>query len=106
MMTNKASHEFPDDQERMRKMYDTHADDYEALLNMPSPRVIKTHLPLSLLPRSVAEVGAKVIYVGRNPKDVAVSYYYECVCGVVLRFVNDFPRFWDYFERGLSKFCH
>lgn len=40
------------------------------------PRLIKTHLPLHLLPEQVGEKGAKVIYIHRNPKDVIVSYYH------------------------------
>jgi len=39
-------------------------------------RLIKTHLQLGLLPPSVLST-CKVIYVGRNPKDVAVSYYHH-----------------------------
>ena len=39
-----------------------------------SPRIIKSHLPLEFLPPKLLET-CKVIYVGRNPKDVCVSYY-------------------------------
>ena len=39
--------------------------------NIPSPRVIKTHLPLEFLPTKLLDT-CKVIFVGRNPKDACV----------------------------------
>ncbi|NWX36246.1 ST1B1 Sulfotransferase, partial [Notiomystis cincta] len=48
----------------------------DLLPTMPSPRVVKTHLPAHVLPKSFWENRCKMIYVGRNAKDVAVSYYY------------------------------
>ncbi|NXD43491.1 ST1B1 Sulfotransferase, partial [Copsychus sechellarum] len=48
----------------------------DLLATMPSPRVVKTHLPAHILPKSFWENHCKMIYVGRNAKDVAVSHYY------------------------------
>ncbi|KAM3919375.1 sulfotransferase 1 family member D1-like [Leptodactylus fuscus] len=42
----------------------------------PSPRLVKTHLPIQMMPDSFWEKNAKVIYVARNAKDLAVSYYF------------------------------
>ena len=40
-----------------------------------SPRIIKTHLPLSMLPPNLLDV-SKVVFVARNVKDVCVSFFH------------------------------
>lgn len=44
---------------------------------LKSPRCIKTHLPLQMLPEQLWTVRPKIIYVARGAKDVAVSYYHH-----------------------------
>jgi len=44
-----------------------------------SPRLIKSHLPLALLPAKLWERKNQVIYVFRNPLDAWVSRYYHGV---------------------------
>uniref|UniRef100_A0A1B0GND5 Sulfotransferase domain-containing protein n=1 Tax=Phlebotomus papatasi TaxID=29031 RepID=A0A1B0GND5_PHLPP len=45
--------------------------------SMPSPRFIKSHLPAHLLPRKIWTVRPKIIYVARNTKDAAISFYHH-----------------------------
>lgn len=47
------------------------------LKEKPGPRVIRTHLPLSLLPTGLMASKAKIIYVARDPKDTAISFYHH-----------------------------
>uniref|UniRef100_UPI00358FECCF sulfotransferase 1C2-like isoform X1 n=1 Tax=Myxine glutinosa TaxID=7769 RepID=UPI00358FECCF len=48
----------------------------ETINNLPSPRDINIHSPISHISKSILEKKCKVICVLRNPKDVAVSYYH------------------------------
>lgn len=43
---------------------------------VPSPRIIKTHLQKRLAPRQLSEKNCKIAVLFRNPKDVCVSYYH------------------------------
>jgi hypothetical protein len=51
-------------------------DGYGKCIAAASPRLMKTHLPLSHMPRAFrdARIG-KVVHVTRNPKDVCDSYF-------------------------------
>ncbi|XP_022120487.2 sulfotransferase 1B1 [Pieris rapae] len=94
------------DDELKKKLFDAKKDDEaklkeleliltpatEILETTPSPRFIKTHLPLSLMPRKALE--AKVVYVARDPRDAIVSLYHLVNS---MRFMNldgDFKAFW------------
>ena len=77
----------------------TNSIEYTA--NLPSPRIIKTHLPLELLPPNLLDT-AKVVYVCRNPKDCCVSFYHHVadVFKELYQYKGDFEQFVDLFMQG------
>ncbi|KAF2887786.1 hypothetical protein ILUMI_18387, partial [Ignelater luminosus] len=79
------------------------APGWELLAKQKGRRFIKTHLPFSLLPPDLFTAGCKVIYVARNPKDVAVSFFHLNRLIRTQGYLGDFPKFWDYFERNLQS---
>lgn len=74
---------------------------YKVLENIKSPRFIKSHFPLSLLP-GILNVGCKIVYVARNPKDVAVSWYHLNRSIKTQGYQGNFEEFWNYFQDNLT----
>jgi len=67
----------------------------EQVNNLASPRVIKTHLAIDMLPKEVIEKKVKLIYVTRNPRDAVVSFYNHW--RVMAGFSGTFDIFFDAF---------
>uniref|UniRef100_A0A8C6GIH0 Sulfotransferase n=1 Tax=Mus spicilegus TaxID=10103 RepID=A0A8C6GIH0_MUSSI len=65
-----------------------------------SPRIVKTHLPPKLLPASFWEKNCKMIYLCRNAKDVAVSYYYFLLMITSYPNPKSFSEFVEKFMQG------
>lgn len=69
---------------------------HEVLADTKSPRFIKTHLPISLLPPTLLDT-CKTVYVARDPRDVAVSCYHLkkdiCASGLTAPFEDYFVLF-------------
>ncbi|CAB3228639.1 unnamed protein product [Arctia plantaginis] len=72
----------------------------DQLANIPSPRFIKSHMPLSLLPPKLLDT-AKMIYVARDPRDVAVSFYHLNRLIRTQGYVGDFKTYWNFFGKSL-----
>uniref|UniRef100_A0A182Q5M3 Sulfotransferase domain-containing protein n=1 Tax=Anopheles farauti TaxID=69004 RepID=A0A182Q5M3_9DIPT len=77
-------------------IHDTQISSFERVQKTKRPRFIKTHLPVSMLPKSYWSVKPKTVYIRRNPKSVAVSYYHHSrgifYRGSMESFVRSFMR--------------
>ncbi|XP_038065191.1 sulfotransferase 1C2-like isoform X3 [Patiria miniata] len=62
----------PEPIRRMKNMPHT----YKLVSEIPSPRVLKSHLPGRLLPPQMWTKKPRIVYVMRNPKDLVVSFFY------------------------------
>ncbi|KAM9608400.1 sulfotransferase 6B1 [Morphnus guianensis] len=68
-------------------------DKYQTMKQIPSPRILATHLNYDCLPKSIFKNKAKILVLFRNPEDTAVSFFH---------FHNSVPRVpsyssWDEF---------
>ncbi|XP_029911895.1 sulfotransferase family 1, cytosolic sulfotransferase 5 isoform X2 [Myripristis murdjan] len=70
------------------------------LEKMQPPRIIKTHLPIQLIPNTFWEAGCKVIYVARNPKDTVVSYFNFERMNLITPEPGPWPQYLDKFMKG------
>ncbi|XP_050304018.1 sulfotransferase 1E1-like [Anthonomus grandis grandis] len=78
---------------------------FMSLENDPERRVIKTHLPYELLPDNLLTCGAKVIYIVRNIKDVALSFYNLQSTPTRENFGGNFEDFWSNLETDCLTFA-
>ena len=74
---------------------------------MPCPRLIKSHLSYNTTPKSASkDAQCKYIYIARNPKDVAVSYFH--FVKTLSAYGNGYNGPWEYFLKlfmeGNGKF--
>ncbi|XP_049609666.1 cytosolic sulfotransferase 3 [Syngnathus scovelli] len=65
-----------------------------------TPRLIKTHLPVQLVPETFWENNCKTVYVARNPKDVAVSFFHFCRMNSIHPSPGDWDGFLQRFMEG------
>ncbi|XP_015930870.1 amine sulfotransferase isoform X1 [Parasteatoda tepidariorum] len=61
-------------------------------------RLIKTHLPLSLLPKDVQLKKPKIFYITRNPKDVIVSYYHFVRMMTISNYSVPYGPIWRHYK--------
>ncbi|XP_071092913.1 sulfotransferase 1B1-like [Haliotis cracherodii] len=74
---------------------------FERIDELPSPRVLNSHLYFRHLPEKLVEKRIKTIFIVRNPKDVSVSYFNHANGSKKLfRFDGRYSEFLDLFLEG------
>ncbi|XP_071955668.1 sulfotransferase 1B1-like [Antedon mediterranea] len=63
------------------------------------PRVMMTHAPVDVLPKQILEGKGKVVFVNRNPKDIAVSYWHFLL---ETHFLEEYQEWDSFFEAYLK----
>ena len=86
----------------LKKIYDEKFGE-QFFENLEGRRVIKCHIPFDFLPHNVLE-RCKVIYMARNPKDTAVSFYHHLKRKG--HFKGDFCNFAQMFKDELLHYSY
>ncbi|KAM9121925.1 sulfotransferase 2B1-like [Pangshura tecta] len=76
----------------------------DTLQETSGPRLITTHLPCQVLAPALRKSRAKVIYMARNPKDVAVSFYHFHKMAKFLPDPGSFEDFLVHFLDGTVQY--
>ncbi|CAB3228648.1 unnamed protein product [Arctia plantaginis] len=95
------------DKQELRKIFQMFAEPVSGMLEkMPesTPRFIKTHVPMSFLNPNLLE-SAKMVYIARDPRDVAVSCYHHAKLFKLYDLPVPFKEFWNLFYKHLYIFC-
>uniref|UniRef100_A0A3Q0SYS9 Sulfotransferase n=1 Tax=Amphilophus citrinellus TaxID=61819 RepID=A0A3Q0SYS9_AMPCI len=69
-----------------------------------TPRLIKTHLPVQFVPKSFWEQQCRIVYVARNAKDNAVSFFHFNRMNLVQPDPGDWSTFLQEFMEGKRVF--
>jgi hypothetical protein len=75
--------------------------DHTDIEMLPSPRLLATHMPMSMLPPAATLRGCRIVYLCRDPKDTLVSrlhYENRVVQGCNLSMENAFGMFCEGFS--------
>ncbi len=95
---------FPEEKKaRISLVMETMTNSFEYAEKLPSPRVIKTHLPLEMLPPGLIDT-CKVVCVSRNPKDACVSFFHHHQSFLGYNFVGNFEEFAKMWLDGQVEF--
>lgn len=70
----------------------------------PSPRILKSHYPFTLMPKDVLD-RVKVVYVARNPKDMAISLFNNFKMFKVFEFESEKEEYFKDIMNNKTLYC-
>ncbi|KAI5656630.1 hypothetical protein M9H77_25423 [Catharanthus roseus] len=79
-------------------------DPFALLSKIPSPRIVHTHLPYTLLSDSIKNSKCKIVYITRNPKDTFISLWHHSnntVDGIIIKKPLSLEKAFEYFCNGV-----
>jgi len=72
---------------------------------MPSPRILKSHSPYHMMAGGLPHTSpAKYIYIARNPKDTAVSFYYHTSGFIYAQYSQPWEHYFQLYMNGTVDF--
>jgi len=75
------------------------------VIEMPSPRILKSHSPYHMMAGGLPlNSPAKYIYIARNPKDTAVSFYHHTYGFQLYNYSKPWDHFFQLFMSGRVEF--
>nr|XP_014707665.2 sulfotransferase 2A1-like isoform X1 [Equus asinus] len=77
---------------------------YNSLKDKEGPRLISSHLPIQLIPKSLFNSKAKVIYLIRNPRDVLISGYFFWRTSYFVKKAESLKEYFEWFIKGNVPF--
>lgn len=75
---------------------------FEFIDGLKRPRFIKSHLPIAFLPKELWTVKPMIVYVAREGKDAAVSFYHHYYN--LYQYLGSKEDYFDLFLKGESKY--
>ncbi|XP_008068341.1 bile salt sulfotransferase-like [Carlito syrichta] len=73
---------------------------YKLLTDKEGPRLLSSHLPIHLFPKSIFNSKAKIIYLVRNPRDVLVSGYFFWNSVTFVKRSKSLEQYFEWFIQG------
>lgn len=74
---------------------------FDFINSLKRPRFIKSHLPITFLPRELWKVKPKITFVAREAKDAAVSFFHHYYN--LYQYQGTKEEYLDLFLKGESK---